>query len=633
MADESLKLGVDVDEASLNRAKKRLQDIEQAQTDLRNAFLRGEKDADGFAKELANLEKEAKSLNKALDALEQPREIDVKTDKFDRTSKDVSLAGDAESGLRTIGGGIGAFGGSGAESAIGKGAELFATIEAVPRIKEAFAGMPQTINAAGAALGTSGAGFIGALGITAIAVGAVALAFKKFSDDAKKQADELNAVVDARRGVAQDVAGGLGSDEANTRIEEINRQREAEAALLADLKQKYDENIASQNALAEGVLRLTPQEQALADQIKTSEAAIQGYNAEQQSLQTALESGALAANDAANAERELAAERTQGILSEAAQAGELEATKLRLADATQEQINAELQGLEVRKAALEAELAALQANSDGSEEVQNRIKQLTESIGFLGEQTDALNQLRSSAKTDKQVEAEKKLAAARDETARASGSAADSETSSRRSRQRVTSGATIGGLFSPRGADASQGSAQNEAENAQQKAQEIEQQYQDSLLEAQIDFNREREKEARRAEFELAKIGKEAKRAEQDATRERNFSAAADVRENAAEQKQDLKDQLKFEQREREIAYRNQQDDLRRTQQNQLRDLQNSLQQKNQMEASFMQNSLNVWQQYFQRLAGMQSKAAGGSTQSSGGNQSLSMNSLSYIQN
>jgi hypothetical protein len=91
---------------------------------------------------------------------------------------------------------------------------------------------------------------------------------------------------------------------------------------------------------------------------------------------------------------------------------------------------------------------------------------------------------------------------------------------------------------------------------------------------------------------------------------------------------------LKFEQREREIAYRHQQDDLRRTQQNQLRDLQNSLQQRGQMEATFMQNSVNVWQQYFQRLAGMQSKAAGGSgsAQSSGGNQSLSMNSLGYIQ-
>lgn len=636
MADENLKLGVDVDDASLQRAKKRLADIAQEQEKLRNEFLRGERNADSFAKELGNLEKEARSLNKALDALEQPRNIDVRTDNFDRTSKDVSLAGDTESGLRTVGGAIGAFGGGGAESAIGKGAELFAVVEALPRLKEAAAGMPATINAAGAALGTSGAGFIGAMGIAAVAIGAVALAFKKFNDDAKKQADELNAVVDARRGVAQDVAGGLGSDEATTRIDEINRQREAEAALLAELQAAYDANITSQNALAEGVLRLTPQEQALADQIKSSEAAIQGYNAEQQSLQTALERGALAANDAANAERELAAERTQGVLTDAAQAGELEATKLRLADATREQIDAELQGLEVRKASLEAELASLQASGDTSEEVQNRIKQLTESIGFLGEQATQLEGLRSSAKTDKQVEAEKKLAAAREETSRASDKASQSETSSRReSRQRVSSGKTIGGLFTGGAArDAAGDSDKNAVDDARKKQQEIEQQYQDSLLEAQLAFNREQEKEARRAEFELAKIGREAKRAEEDATRERNFAAAADVRESAADQKQDLKDQLKFEQREREIAYRNQQDDLRRTQQNQLRDLQNSLQQRGQMEATFMQNSVNVWQQYFQRLAGMQSKAAGGSgsAQSAGGNQSLSMNSLSYIQ-
>jgi hypothetical protein len=634
MPDETLKLGVDVDDASLQRAKKRLADIAQEQEKLRNEFLRGERNADSFAKELGNLEKEARSLNKALDALETPREIDVKTEKFDQASRDVALAGDVESNVRTIGGAVGAFGGGAADSAIGKGAEIFAVVEALPRLKEAAAAIPQTFNTAATAMGTSSAGLAAALGVAAVATIAFNFALKDYNKGIQENKTAIQGAIDIIRDYNQFIAGGGTTDAAQERIAELERMRDAEVKTYQDIQ-------AAQQAFADSstvpaFARFRDDFKEFDTQLTTSQGTIGGYDLEIRKLEEAMANGTTAANDAAQAERDLAAERTQQVLTDAAQAGELAETRERLKDATREQIDAELQSIEVKRINAEAELASLQASGDTSEAAQNRIKELNESLSFLGEKSAQLNELRASAKTDKQVEAEKKLAAAREETSRASDKASQSETSSRReSRQRVSSGKTIGGMFTGGAArDAAGDSDKNAVDDARQKQQEIEQQYQDSLLEAQIDFNREREKEARRAEFELAKIGREAKRAEEDATRERNFAAAADVRESAADQKQDLKDQLKFEQREREIAYRNQQDDLRRTQQNQLRDLQNSLQQRGQMEATFMQNSVNVWQQYFQRLAGMQSKAAGGSgsAQSAGGNQSLSMNSLSYIQ-
>jgi tetrahydromethanopterin S-methyltransferase subunit G len=642
VADESLKLGVDVDEASLNRAKKRLEDIEKAQTDLRNSFLRGEKDADAFGKELGNLEKEARSLNKALDALEQPREIDVKTDRFDRTSRDVALAGDFASGSSQVGQGAEDLGLKGAGKAGAIGTAVGDLVEGVPRLVESAKALPQTFSAAAQAMGTSKI----ALGALAGGLVGLGIALQLATAQAEKQRKAAQEQLDAQR-QASEFAATATREELQVELDAARRRQQLaqENAQLAveqqaeARRQLTEATSAETTQVAELAARLhlgAGEFEALRQNVEATKNTSAAAGVEVRSLEQALASGVTAANDAAEAERQLAAERTQGILNEAAQAGELEATRLRLTDATREQIDTELQGLEVRKASLEAELASLQASGDTSEEVQNRIKQLTESIDFLGEQATQLEGLRSSAKTDKQVEAEKKLAAAREETSRASDKASQSETSSRReSRQRVSSGKTIGGMFTGGAArDAAGDSDKNAVDDARQKQQEIEQQYQDSLLEAQTDFNREREKEARRAEFELVKIGREAKRAEEDATRERNFAAAADVRENAADQKQDLKDQLKFEQREREIAYRHQQDDLRRTQQNQLRDLQNSLQQRGQMEATFMQNSVNVWQQYFQRLAGMQSKAAGGSgsAQSTGGNQSLSMNSLSYIQ-
>ena len=106
---------------------------------------------------------------------------------FSATTKNVALAGDVESNLRTVGGGLGAAGLGGVERGIGMAAEAPAVIEALPRLKESFKGMPATIDAASAALGMSSTAFMG----IGIAIAAALVAFKIFTNGINKANDEI----------------------------------------------------------------------------------------------------------------------------------------------------------------------------------------------------------------------------------------------------------------------------------------------------------------------------------------------------------------------------------------------------------------------------------------------------------
>jgi hypothetical protein len=667
MADETLKLGVDVDDASLQRAKKRLHDIEQEQAKLSREFLEGARASDEYAREMGKLAREQKQLEKVVDAVtgeftaqakaekeaaenakllakEQAKlaslpDVDTRADRFDRTSRDVALAGDFASGSSQVGQAAEDLGLKGAGKAGAIGTAVGDLVEGVPRLVESAKALPQTFSAAAQAMGTSKV----ALGALAGGLVGLGIALQLATAQAEKQRKAAQEQLDAQR-QASEFAATATREELQVEIDAARQrqqlaQENAQLAVeqQAEARRQFTEATSAETTqVAELAARIhlgAGEFEALRQNVEATKNTSAAAGVEVRTLEQALASGATAANDAAEAERRLADERTQGVLNTAEQAGDLERARQQASEQSREENQRRAQDLENERKALQLQLDSLKASGETSEAVANQIKSLETQISNLGAQADVFKNATGKA-ADSVSGAASKMEKAASRTDSAS-SRISSRSESRSSRQRVSSGKTIGGMFTGGAArDAAGDSDKNAVDDARQKQQEIEQQYQDSLLEAQIDFNREREKEARRAEFELAKIGREAKRAEEDATRERNFAAAADVRESAADQKQDLKDQLKFEQREREIAYRNQQDDLRRTQQNQLRELQNSLQQRGQMEATFMQNSVNVWQQYFQRLAGMQSKAAGGSgsAQSPGGNQSLSMNSLSYIQ-
>jgi hypothetical protein len=149
-----------------------------------------------------------------------------------------------------------------------------------------------------------------ALAATA-AIGALSLVMGNYTKEAEKQAQALNSVIDAQRSVGQQVAQGLTSEDATARLAEVNRLREEEQALLERQKAAYQEAMDALGGLGFVAQQIAPQEQALADQIAASEAAIAGYNSEISALNTRLGDGSIAANDTAAAEEELARTREQ----------------------------------------------------------------------------------------------------------------------------------------------------------------------------------------------------------------------------------------------------------------------------------------------------------------------------------
>jgi hypothetical protein len=260
--------------------------------------------------DLKDLTREERDLEDQLrrtnDEFGERRRVLQANEEFGRVSQDVALAGDLESNLRTLGGAAGAAGLGGVERAIGLGAEVPAVIEALPRLQASFAGLPQTLNAAGAALGTSGTGLIGALGIGAIAIGAMALAWKKFSDDATKQAEQLSGVIEARLETQRLISTGGTVEEAQSRLEDLRANREAELIVLEELQQQYDDNIESAGLFGDALKVLSPQEQVLADQIKELKSTTQGSTAEIAQLESALRAGKFAADENADSQESVA---------------------------------------------------------------------------------------------------------------------------------------------------------------------------------------------------------------------------------------------------------------------------------------------------------------------------------------
>lgn len=573
--DKSLKLGVEVDEASLKRAKQRLEDIEKAQNELRSEFLRGAKSADAYSKELSALEKEASVLNKTLDALEKPREIDVKTDRFDKVSRDVSLAGDAESNLRTIGGGIGAIGGdfgAGIERAIGTLAEFPATIEAIPRAFEGFKALPQTVSAAAGAIGAPGgaAGLIGGIaGIGAvIAVGAVA--FSVYSKEAEKAREVQKAYTESLKetiGLLSSEAGT--SDAVSERRTELERELEVAQRTADALRQVRDvrneENNALQDIFNQSRVLAAPTRKQLNEDITAADTAVRGAEASIEAFNFALDETEIAANDAAAAEKALAASRTEGVLTEASQAGELASLKARATELTREQIDAELQSLEVRRAGLEAEIAALESSGDTSTEVADKIAQLREELGFLGETSETL---KNAQKTAKSSEAEKAAQEAEQERTKSAEAAAQKqEQSAQKAQQAADEARRAQDSYTQAVKDAKQGymdAVKDIGTRLKDTFIDNNQKLEDTLNEQAIKFNESELTEEAAYRHELAKIRRDAERAEKDAVRQRDFAAVADVRENRDDALDDREDAEEFSNAQQLDAFKQQQDALGR---------------------------------------------------------------------
>lgn len=670
--DRVLKLGVDVDEASLKRAKQRLNDIQNAQSEVRAEFLRGTKSADAYSSELAALEKEAKTLNAALDRLEQPRKIDIQTDRFDKVSRDVALAGDAESALNTIGGAAGAFGGAGLQRGIGQSAEVLAVIEALPRLKESVAGLPQVVNAAGAAVGLSGTGFIGALGVAGVAVAGVSLVLQAMAKHAREARIEEDARNQAIADFYQFQASGGTSDEAQKNLADLQAQEKGLIATRAEQAAGLDEvtkNINQMNFFQERGIgserNYIQARESAKEALEDTDEALANNQAEQERYTRGMDEGALAANDAAEAERLLREERTAGVLQDAAQAGDLATLKARANDLTREQIDSELEAIEIRKAGLETELAALEASGDTSEEVSQKIDQLRESLGFLGEQSDTL---KNAQKTAKSSEAEKAAKEADQERTKSVEAAArKQEAAAQKAQQAADEARRAQETYTQAVNNARQGytdAVKDIGTRLKDTFIDNNQKLEDTLNEQAIKFNESELAEEAEFQRDLAKIKRDAERAEKDAVRQRDFATLADVRENAADALEERDDAEEFANKQQLIEFKQQQEALGREREladrealtdaerarrdaatardRSMRDARSAFEQRAQMEVGFQQNSLRSWDGYFRQLGNMQQQLQGNagrtstsrtssqsSSRISGGQ--MSMDDLSYI--
>jgi hypothetical protein len=279
------------------------------------AKVKRQKELDDIVRSAVNLEKKTKDADAAVKQLATDlkkvgatkTEIGQAAQQFetmgDATRRRGSLAGISRGVSRFRGVDLSTTGGI-AEAGLGLGELGAALPEVVSQAKTAVSSLTGPGGLAGslAQLGVAG-------GLAIVAVVAIGLAIKKFADDAKKQAEELASVVDARRKVGQEIAQGLTTEEATARQEEINRLRAEEAILLKDLKDAEQQYKDETGALSGVIGAVDPRVKKLREEIAQSEKLIDSYNAEQKALSKAIDTGKLSANDAASAEEQLAQER------------------------------------------------------------------------------------------------------------------------------------------------------------------------------------------------------------------------------------------------------------------------------------------------------------------------------------
>lgn len=513
MAETDIRtlVSITTDDKGVDAARKALKSVVKEQQELTDAFKHGEKDAKQFNDEMAKLQKQEKGLEKAID--KATGEITDQNKAMKAAAKEAAALAREQERLARI------------EARKPKAGSA----EALRQIGRDIRGLP-SVRVPGIGIGTDTFGraaeVMGRLGVTVkelafaagattVAIGAVALAFKVFiADTAKIQSDMINAIVEARRNVGQDIASGLTSEEAKTRLEEINRLRAEEQKLLADTSSELENakhslatawgNDAGEGSAIDPVSNflagLLPQTQALQSQVDESKSAIEGFNTEQQALEQALKDGALAANDAAAAEAKLAAERLAQLFTDAQQAGELATLKERVRDLTQEQIDDELKALHLRETGLKAEIAALEASGNTSEEVAKKLAALKDTLGSLADQAAVLKKARPSARSEAAEKAAKEAEKEREKAAREAEKAAAKE-------QREAE------------------KQQKDRENTAKKAADEQQKFEDEMQKLRDKVNEDRIKQEIDHQREMQDIVRDFGDKRVDALEEQNFLA------------------------------------------------------------------------------------------------------------
>lgn len=266
--------------------------------------------------------------------------------------------------LLSAAGGLNLLGGAGAQ--LGELGQLGDIVQYLPQAK-------QGITELAGALGTSTGGLIGVLGIGALAVVAVTVAVGEYNKALDIQREKLKGALSAQDTYYQAV-GELTEDQAREEIDKRKRTNEALAQQIAETQGAIDRTFQqAQSNLSDPLARiLTATGQLPTAQLEEQLKKLrEEYATNEQAagrLQQGLESGAFAANSAADAEEKLAEARQQTIQAaitdyERRRSAERDAQSF-LQTATSENVQTRLEALKTERAQLDEDLRYYQGLND-----------------------------------------------------------------------------------------------------------------------------------------------------------------------------------------------------------------------------------------------------------------------------
>lgn len=530
---------------SLKEASNKQRDLNSSKTEL----LSIEKSLNAEA-DRANIKREEAILGEQRLQEESKAGLRAQQDRFDTISRDVSLAGDFQSNLGAIRGLSSAAGFGGVSQGLDIAGESVALIEELPRLLAAAKGLPDTLRASAAAIKLmsletlsslpSFGGFIAGVnaakvsmisflvGLGPIAIAAIAATiaiaaliaifaiFRKSSDDSKKASEEQLAAEQLTTQAAQERLETIAEEQ--TRIAELTEIREANGQKTDDLKDREKE-----------------------------------LSKETDGLTIAMESGATAINDTAQAEQELANQRSEEALEAGDDAAALEKIRQQVRDANTEELNQIIQNLADKKAVLAAERDALKATGDESEETTARIEDLNDGIGDLEEQ---MNEAGSA--TNVAAAAEKTLAAERVEAAKKKDK--DDKQALKAANAANEKARKEAAANAKKISDKAKAEAKKRID-IQTKANEdlikLQEKFRDDTADAFRDAKRGEAQETREADKSRLDLLKELGRSEEDLIASGDIFAIADLREQATEDLADLRTDFDFDAEERRIQRNN----------------------------------------------------------------------------
>jgi uncharacterized coiled-coil DUF342 family protein len=465
-----VELALTADERSAKKAEREVEKLIKSLEDLRKQAVKTDNQS-----QLKNIDKNIAALRKsgaaasdaASDFLKLSDSLKIADERFSQTSRQVALAGDVESGARTVGGALGAFGATGAERGIAQVSEIPAVIEALPRLKEALVGLPQTAKAAASALGTKG------IGLAAVIV-TLSVTVAKVANDIAKQSEIIGGKIEAQAEFFDVLIKGTEED-ALARVEQGELELQARRAELdqlnnqiSDAKQQVqDAGIIAQGAnLLFEVIGSTPIEElekrrtAVESSIAKEEEALDRFN------------------EALDENKFKIEETSEALLTSAQDQADLRRFEQQALENSAEQNAARAEEISNESKIIQEQINTLRATGDESVDVKSKIEELNQELNTLNQQSDIL-----SSNVVKAAEAQKQQAKAAEQAAKADSKIADLQ-------QRISQ------------------ARQQEAQASAQAAADAAQKRNDAILKLQSDGLKKRAKlinDAQRAEREAQK--------------------------------------------------------------------------------------------------------------------------------